>query len=105
MPLYELPWPTRGVGPLLSWNMRKRQSRIDAAPSIRIGLATAILTAILDRQKEREDKPQLYRPQEPPQGEAALFDGLPDWGLAPAEATRQPTAREHPDRVTNYRSR
>lgn len=52
MPLYDLPWPTRGVGPLLSWKIRKRHSTMDAAPSMRMGLATAILTVIVDRQKK-----------------------------------------------------
>jgi len=54
MPLYVLPWLTKGVGPLLSWKIRKRHSRMDAAPSMRMGLATAILTAIVDKQKEYE---------------------------------------------------
>lgn len=37
--------PTRGVAVLRSWKIRKRTRSIDAAPSSRIGRATAMLTS------------------------------------------------------------
>lgn len=69
---------------------------IAAAPSIRIGLATAILTAILEDRQENDSTHD--HPQEPPQGEMpCLIKGLPDWVLASGNTSTSPPA---PDRVT-----